>query len=59
LYTLCRDRAMTLGIGQRGRDGVREHYTIRQSVDKLLTVYGNVITRREVHARPEGRVYVH
>ena len=25
----------------------------------LLTVYGNTLTGREVHARPEGRVYVH
>jgi glycosyltransferase involved in cell wall biosynthesis len=59
LYTLWRDRTMTRGIGRRGYEGVRAQYTIQHSVDKLLSVYSNTLTRREVHARPEGRVYVH
>jgi glycosyltransferase involved in cell wall biosynthesis len=59
LYTLWRDRTMTRGIGRLGGEGVRARYTIQHSVDKLLTVYGNVLTGREVRARPEGRVYVH
>jgi glycosyltransferase involved in cell wall biosynthesis len=59
LYTLWRDRTLTGRIGRCGHEGVRASYTIQQSADKLLTVYGNVLTRREVHARPEGRVYVH
>jgi glycosyltransferase involved in cell wall biosynthesis len=59
LYSLWRDRTLARDLGRRGAEGVRAHYTIQHSVDKLLAVYGDTITGREVPVRPEGRVYVH
>jgi glycosyltransferase involved in cell wall biosynthesis len=59
LYSLWHDRALRDTLGRRGYEGVRAHYTIQRSVDTLLGVFGDVIAGRSVHARPEGRVYVH
>ncbi len=39
---LCRlwtDRSLREELGRRGRDGVRQHYTIERSADALLRVY--------------------
>jgi glycosyltransferase involved in cell wall biosynthesis len=39
LYRLWQDRALREQLGRRGYAGVREHYTIEQSVKKLIQVY--------------------
>jgi glycosyltransferase involved in cell wall biosynthesis len=42
LFALSQDRARLDALGQRGFDGVREHYSIQRSVDRLLAVYERV-----------------
>lgn len=39
LYRLWRDRSLAKSIGQRGFHGVRTHYTLARSADRLLEVY--------------------
>jgi glycosyltransferase involved in cell wall biosynthesis len=39
LQNLFEDRALADRLGQRGFDGVREHYSIERSTDRLLAVY--------------------
>ena len=39
LHALWQDRARLDALGQRGFDGVREHYSIQRSTDRLLAVY--------------------
>jgi glycosyltransferase involved in cell wall biosynthesis len=39
LQNLFEDRALAERLGQRGFDGVREHYSIERSTDRLLAVY--------------------
>jgi glycosyltransferase involved in cell wall biosynthesis len=57
LYSLWHDRAMRAQLGTRGREGVREHYTIQRSAATLLRVYQQIIAQRDLHARPDGRAY--
>ncbi len=40
LYRLWKDPAERARLGQGGFDGVRRHYTIAQSADRMLEVYG-------------------
>ena len=42
LYTLWRDRALAERIGGRGFEGVRDHYSIAHSADRLIDVYERV-----------------
>jgi glycosyltransferase involved in cell wall biosynthesis len=42
LFRLFEDRAMARDLGERGRAGVREHYSIARSADRLLDVYEDV-----------------
>jgi len=42
LLDLSRDRARLGQLAQRAYDGVREHYTIQKSVDRLVEVYSTV-----------------
>ena len=42
LLELSQDRARLERIGRRAYDGVREHYSIQRSVDRLLEVYSDV-----------------
>ena len=42
LYTLWSDRAQARALGQAAFDGVRAHYGIGQSADRLLEVYGEL-----------------
>jgi glycosyltransferase involved in cell wall biosynthesis len=49
LYRVWQDRALRDELGRRGYDGVRAHYTIEHSADRLLAVYEN--------ARAEARAY--
>lgn len=46
LHELWRDRALREQLGRRGHDGVRAHYTIQRSADRLLEVYEDVAARR-------------
>jgi len=46
LHTLWRDRALRARLARRGHDGVREHYTIQRSADRLLEVYEDVAARK-------------
>ncbi len=39
LYKLWNDRALARALGERGAVGVRLHYSIQQSTDRLLEVY--------------------
>src|SRR5712691_8905287 len=45
LYDLWRDRAKAEALGERGFHGVREHYSIASSADRLLEVYESLIAR--------------
>ena len=42
LYTLWRDRTLREQLGRRGYEGVRAHYTIQHSVDRLTDVFEGV-----------------
>jgi glycosyltransferase involved in cell wall biosynthesis len=42
VYRLYADRALAAELGRRGQAGVRQHYTIEASVDRLLGVYEQV-----------------
>jgi glycosyltransferase involved in cell wall biosynthesis len=42
LLDLSRDRDRLARLARRAYDGVREHYSIQKSVDRLLDVYGTV-----------------
>jgi glycosyltransferase involved in cell wall biosynthesis len=42
LYSLWHDRPLASAMGQRGYHGVRAHYTIAQSADRLLEVYAAI-----------------
>ena len=43
LFTLWRDRDLAARLGAQGFDGVRAHYSIGRSIDRLLEVYSKVI----------------
>jgi glycosyltransferase involved in cell wall biosynthesis len=45
LHALWQDAALRRQLGRRGYDGVRAQYTIRQSADRALEVYGEVVRR--------------
>ncbi len=40
LYQLWKDPAARARLGQNGFDGVRQHYTVARSADRMLEVYG-------------------
>lgn len=46
LYELWTDRARAQSLGERGFQGVREHYSIAKSAARLLEVYEDVIGAR-------------
>ena len=46
LYALWKDRALGESLGQRGFHGVRAHYSIARSADRLLGVYDGLVARR-------------
>jgi glycosyltransferase involved in cell wall biosynthesis len=39
LFALFQDRNRRLELGRRGKEGVRRHYSIQRSVDRLVDVY--------------------
>lgn len=46
LQGLFEDRELNERLGQRGFDGVREHYSIERSTDRLLAVYESLSSAR-------------
>jgi glycosyltransferase involved in cell wall biosynthesis len=42
LFALFQNRERREELGRRGRDGVRLHYSIQKSADRLLAVYGEL-----------------
>jgi len=47
LFTLWRDRGLAARLGAQGFDGVRAHYSIERSTDRLLEVYDSVRSPKE------------
>lgn len=45
LHTIWRERRMAETLSQRAFHGVRDHYTVAHSADRLLAVYGDVLNR--------------
>ena len=45
LHTLWRDRTMAETLSERAFQGVRAHYTVAHSADRLLAVYDDVVNR--------------
>lgn len=42
LYTLWKDRRQAAALGERAIDGVREHYTVGGSADKLMEIFDRI-----------------
>ncbi len=55
LYQLWADRSAADALGQRGFDGVRQHYAIARSTDRLLAVYESVIAESRARPLPDTR----
>ena len=53
LHALWHDRRLAESLGQRGFHGVREHYDVARSADRLLAVYQKLVAGRSVPGRPE------
>ena len=51
LFKLWNDRALARSLGERGARGVRLHYSIQTSTDRLLEVYASMTGREAPHAR--------
>ena len=45
LFTLWKDRELARRLGDRGFDGVREHYSIERSTDRVMAVYESLAGR--------------
>jgi glycosyltransferase involved in cell wall biosynthesis len=43
LFTLWQDRSLLATLGRRAAEGVRAHYTIAHSADRLLAVYDDLL----------------
>jgi glycosyltransferase involved in cell wall biosynthesis len=54
LHTLWQDRSMAERLGRQGYDGVREHYSITRSTDRLLAVYEQVTRDFRLKAEATG-----
>ncbi len=50
LFDLCQDHATRRALGQRAFDGVRAHYTVALSADRLIDVYRDVAARAQAVA---------
>jgi glycosyltransferase involved in cell wall biosynthesis len=44
LLALARDRTLLADLAQRAYDGVRQHYSIHRSVDRLVQTYESVVS---------------
>jgi glycosyltransferase involved in cell wall biosynthesis len=54
LYRLWQDRALAAALGLRAFEGVRAHYTIAHSADRLLKVYEDLIAAHAPTSRASG-----
>lgn len=54
LHDLWADRELTERLGQRGFAGVREHYDIARSTDRLMAVYEDVVARSAFRLEAEA-----
>ncbi|MBI2828955.1 MAG: glycosyltransferase family 4 protein [Acidobacteria bacterium] len=45
LHAIWRERRMAETLSQRAFQGMRDHYTVAHSADRLLAVYGDVLNR--------------
>jgi len=54
LYALWSDRRRAAALGERGFEGVRRHYSIARSTDRLLAVYDALVGGRS-HSPAEDR----
>jgi glycosyltransferase involved in cell wall biosynthesis len=52
IHSLWEDRALAERLGRRGVDGVREHYSIERSTDRLVAVYEALVAGPPASARP-------
>jgi glycosyltransferase involved in cell wall biosynthesis len=52
LYTLWHDRPLAKAMGERGFHGVRAHYAVARSADRLLEVYDAVTDQGTLHRVP-------
>ena len=50
LQKLYDDRDLAERLGRQGFDGVREHYSIQRSTDRLLAVYESLVGQKPVRA---------
>jgi len=55
IYALWHDRSLAESLGQRGFDGVRKHYDIVGSADRLLAVYQSVVDHGASNTRSPER----
>ena len=55
LHKVWRDRALRDELGRGGYDGVRAHYTIDRSVDRLLAVYQDACSKSPISASSTPR----
>jgi len=51
LFKLWNDRALAHSLGERGAKGVRLHYSIEKSTDRLIVVYEGMITTKDTKIR--------
>ncbi len=56
LHALWQDPARLAELGQRGFDGVREHYSIQRSTDRLMAVYEQVTGDFRLKAETTGSI---
>ena len=54
LHMLWQDRALAERLGCAGFAGVREHYSIQRSTDRLLAVYGGLVERSAFRLKAEA-----
>ena len=47
LFEMYRDGKKRAELGRRGSEGVRQHYTVQRSADRLMAVYDSVLERTE------------
>jgi glycosyltransferase involved in cell wall biosynthesis len=52
LHTLWQDRARAAALGEQGFVGVRQHYSIARSADRILEAYHLANSRRSAVAQP-------
>ena len=55
LFTLWQDRSLLATLGRRASEGVRAHYTIAHSADRLLAVYDELLRSSDPQShKPEA-----